>query len=120
MTISVRDLRKSYGDTPAVRGISFDVAPGEVFGLLGANGAGKTTTIEILEGYRRRSSGDVEVLGADPGRPTRAWRERIGLVLQECELDHSLTGDVTALDGLDLVSAEGDVVAMLGPNRGLE
>jgi ABC-2 type transport system ATP-binding protein len=91
MTISVRDLRKSYGDTPAVRGISFDVAPGEVFGLLGANGAGKTTTIEILEGYRPRSSGEVEVLGADPGRPTRAWRERIGLVLQECELDHTLT-----------------------------
>jgi ABC-2 type transport system ATP-binding protein len=91
MAISVRDLRKSYGDTPAVRGISFDVAPGEVFGLLGANGAGKTTTIEILEGYRERTSGDVEVLGADPGRPTRAWRERIGLVLQECELDHSLT-----------------------------
>jgi ABC-2 type transport system ATP-binding protein len=91
MTISVRDLRKSYGDTPAVRGISFDVAPGEVFGLLGANGAGKTTTIEILEGYRRRTSGEVEVLGADPGRPTRPWRERIGLVLQECELDHTLT-----------------------------
>jgi ABC-2 type transport system ATP-binding protein len=91
MAISVRDLRKSYGDTPAVLGISFDVAPGEVFGLLGANGAGKTTTIEILEGYRERSSGDVEVLGADPGRPPRAWRERIGLVLQECELDHMLT-----------------------------
>jgi ABC-2 type transport system ATP-binding protein len=91
MTISVRDLRKSYGDTPAVRGISFDVAPGEVFGLLGANGAGKTTTIEILEGYRRRTAGDVEVLGADPARPTRAWRDRIGLVLQECELDQTLT-----------------------------
>ena len=91
MAISVRDLRKSYDDTPAVRGISFDVAPGEVFGLLGANGAGKTTTIEILEGYRARTSGVVEVLGADPGRPSRAWRERIGLVLQECELDQSLT-----------------------------
>jgi ABC-2 type transport system ATP-binding protein len=89
--ISVRDLRKSYGETPAVRGISFDVEPGEVFGLLGANGAGKTTTVEILEGYRERTAGDVRVLGTDPGRPTRAWRERIGLVLQECELDHSLT-----------------------------
>ena len=89
--ISVRDLRKSYGENPAVRGISFDVAPGEVFGLLGANGAGKTTTVEILEGYRDRTSGDVEVLGTDPGRPTRVWRERIGLVLQECELEHSLT-----------------------------
>jgi ABC-2 type transport system ATP-binding protein len=89
--ISVRDLRKSYGDTAAVRGISFDVAPGEVFGLLGANGAGKTTTVEILEGYRERTAGEVAVLGGDPGRPTRGWRERIGLVLQECELDHSLT-----------------------------
>jgi ABC-2 type transport system ATP-binding protein len=89
--ISVHDLHKSYGETHAVRGISFDVAPGEVFGLLGANGAGKTTTVEILEGYRERTSGDVAVLGADPGRPTRPWRERIGLVLQDCELDHSLT-----------------------------
>ena len=89
--IAVRDLRKSYGDTAAVRGISFEVAPGEVFGLLGANGAGKTTTIEILEGYRERTSGEVEVLGADPGRPTRPWRERIGLVLQDCELEHALT-----------------------------
>jgi len=89
--ISVRDLCKSYGDRAAVRGISFDVGRGEVFGLLGANGAGKTTTVEILEGYRARTSGDVRVLGADPGRPERAWRERIGLVLQECELDRSLT-----------------------------
>ena len=89
--ISVHGLHKSYGDTDAVRGISFDVAPGEVFGLLGANGAGKTTTVEILEGYRARSAGEVRVLGADPGRPARSWRERIGLVLQECELDHSLT-----------------------------
>jgi ABC-2 type transport system ATP-binding protein len=79
--ISVRDLRKSYGGSPAVRGISFDVAPGEVFGLLGANGAGKTTTVEILEGYRNRTSGEVQVLGIDPARPTRGWRERIGLVL---------------------------------------
>jgi ABC-2 type transport system ATP-binding protein len=74
-----------------VRGISFDVATGEVFGLLGPNGAGKTTTIEILEGYRRRTAGQVRVLGVDPGRPTRRWRERIGLVLQDCELDPNLT-----------------------------
>jgi ABC-2 type transport system ATP-binding protein len=60
--ISVRDLRKSYGDTPAVRGVSFEVEPGEVFGLLGANGAGKTTTVEILEGYRERTAGNVGVL----------------------------------------------------------
>jgi ABC-2 type transport system ATP-binding protein len=89
--ISVRDLRKTYRGRDAVRGVSFDVAPGEVFGFLGPNGAGKTTTIEILEGYRARSAGDVRVLGVDPGRPTRRWRERIGLVLQECELDPNLT-----------------------------
>ncbi len=80
-----------YGLNEAVRGISFDVASGEVFGFLGPNGAGKTTTIEILEGYRKRTGGEVSVLGTDPGRPTRRWRERIGLVLQECELDPTLT-----------------------------
>ena len=89
--ISVRDLRMRYGDNEAVRGISFEVGVGEVFGFLGPNGAGKTTTIEILEGYRKRTDGDAVVLGADPGHPTRAWRERIGLVLQECELDPALT-----------------------------
>jgi ABC-2 type transport system ATP-binding protein len=89
--IEVKDLRKSYGSNEAVRGISFEVATGEVFGFLGPNGAGKTTTIEILEGYRQRTGGEVCVLGADPGKPTRAWRERIGLVLQECELDPTLT-----------------------------
>jgi ABC-2 type transport system ATP-binding protein len=89
--ISVRDLRKAYGNHEAVRGISFDVAAGEVFGFLGPNGAGKTTTIEILEGYRRRTAGEVRVLGVDPGRPTRRWRERIGLVLQGSELDPNLT-----------------------------
>ena len=89
--ISVRDLRKAYGSHEAVRGISFEVGRGEVFGFLGANGAGKTTTIEILEGYRERSSGSVEVLGVDPGKPTRRWRERIGLVLQECDLNPSMT-----------------------------
>jgi ABC-2 type transport system ATP-binding protein len=89
--ITVRDLRKSYGASEAVRGVSFDVGQGEIFGFLGPNGAGKTTTIEILEGYRERSSGEVRVLGTDPGRPTRRWRERIGLVLQDCELDPSLT-----------------------------
>ena len=85
--ISVQGLRKSYGEHEAVAGIDFEVAAGEVFGFLGPNGAGKTTTIEILEGYRERSGGEVAVLGTDPGEPTRAWRERVGLVLQECELD---------------------------------
>ena len=81
--IQVRDLRKSYGPLEAVRGISFNVARGEVFGLLGPNGAGKTTTVEILEGYRERSAGDVSVLGFDPARAERAMKERVGIVLQE-------------------------------------
>ena len=85
--ISVRGLRKAYGEHEAVRGIDFEVAAGEVFGFLGPNGAGKTTTIEILEGYRERSGGEVAVLGVDPASPNRAWRNRVGLVLQECELD---------------------------------
>jgi ABC-2 type transport system ATP-binding protein len=80
--ISVRDLRKSYGDVEAVRGISFGVPRGQVFGLLGPNGAGKTTTVEILEGYRARSGGEVSVLGVDPARPTRELRRRVGIVLQ--------------------------------------
>jgi ABC-2 type transport system ATP-binding protein len=87
VAISVRGLRKSYGENEAVAGIDFEVKTGEVFGFLGPNGAGKTTTIEILEGYRERSGGEVSVLGADPATPTRAWRQRVGLVLQECELD---------------------------------
>ena len=89
--ISVRDLRKSYGALEAVRGISFEVAAGEVFGLLGPNGAGKTTTVEILEGYRPRDGGEVEVLGFDPGRTQAAFRERIGVVLQSSELWANLT-----------------------------
>jgi ABC-2 type transport system ATP-binding protein len=89
--ISVEGLRKSYGEYEAVRGIDFEVAAGEVFGFLGPNGAGKTTTIEILEGYRPRSAGRVSVLGIDPGAPSRAWRNRVGLVLQECEMNPVLT-----------------------------
>jgi ABC-2 type transport system ATP-binding protein len=91
VAISVRGLRKSYGEHEAVRGIDFEVAAGEVFGFLGTNGAGKTTTIEILEGYRERTAGEVAVLGRDPARPTRDWRGRIGLVLQESEPDPLLT-----------------------------
>ena len=89
--ISIRGLRKSYGDFEAVRGIDLDVQPGEVFAFLGPNGAGKTTTVEILEGYRRRSGGKVTVLGEDPRHAGRAWRERIGIVLQSCRLDPYLT-----------------------------
>jgi len=80
--ISVRDLRKSYAEVEAVRGISFEVRRGEVFGLLGPNGAGKTTTVEILEGYRRRSGGEVSVLGSDPAARDIELRRRIGIVLQ--------------------------------------
>jgi ABC-2 type transport system ATP-binding protein len=81
--IDVHDLRKSYDGVEAVRGIDFRVERGEVFGLLGPNGAGKTTTVEILEGYRERSGGDVRVLGFDPGKRPRALRERMGIVLQQ-------------------------------------
>ena len=89
--IAVRDLRKSYGELEAVGGISFDVQRGEVFGLLGPNGAGKTTTVEILEGYRKRDGGTVEVLGVDPARAGGDWRERIGVVLQSSAMYETLT-----------------------------
>jgi ABC-2 type transport system ATP-binding protein len=80
--IEVTDLRKSYGPVEAVRGLSFNVERGEVFGLLGPNGAGKTTTVEILEGYRKRSSGEVRVLGRDPQDRDRELQQRVGIVLQ--------------------------------------
>ena len=89
--ISIRGLRKSYGDHEAVRGIDLEVMPGEVFAFLGPNGAGKTTTVEILEGYRKRSGGEVTVLGEDPQRAGRRWRERIGIVLLSGRLDPYLT-----------------------------
>jgi len=89
--ISVHGLRKCYGDYEAVRGISFEIREGEVFGLLGPNGAGKTTTIEILEGYRPRDAGEVDVLGFDPGRAGPAFRERIGVVLQQSQLWPTIT-----------------------------
>ncbi|GAA2885456.1 ABC transporter ATP-binding protein [Streptosporangium fragile] len=81
----VRGLAKRYGDVQAVGGIDLDIREGEVFAILGPNGAGKSTTVEILEGYRTRDAGEVSVLGADPGRPTREWRSRIGIVLQTAE-----------------------------------
>lgn len=81
--VEVRGLSKSYGRRPAVRDLDLDVGYGEIFAILGPNGAGKTTTVEILEGNRRRDSGEVLVLGEDPGRAGRQWRARIGIVLQE-------------------------------------
>jgi ABC-2 type transport system ATP-binding protein len=81
--IAVRDVVKRYGDRTAVDGISFEVAPGELFALLGPNGAGKTTTVEILEGFRRPDGGEVRVLGLDPGRDGDRLRGSIGVMLQE-------------------------------------
>ena len=89
--IKVRELHKSYGAVHAVQGISFDVSEGEVFALLGPNGAGKTTVVEILEGFRARDSGSVEVFGFDPGKRQRPYRERVGIVLQDTAVDRFLT-----------------------------
>jgi ABC-2 type transport system ATP-binding protein len=83
LAIDVHGLTKAYGDFRAVNGIDLQVHRGEVFALLGPNGAGKTTTVEILEGYRSRNGGEVSVLGTDPGRPTPAYKARIGIVLQD-------------------------------------
>jgi ABC-2 type transport system ATP-binding protein len=89
--ITVTDLTKSYDGVEALRGVSFEVRSGEVFGLLGPNGAGKTTTVEILEGYRSRDGGQVSVLGHDPTDAPRELRERIGVVLQHSEFHPLLT-----------------------------
>ena len=89
--ISVTGLRKTYGSLVAVGDLSFEVRAGEVYALLGHNGAGKTTTIEILEGHRERTSGEVSVLGMDPGRGGRELRDRIGIVLQTSGIEPELS-----------------------------
>ncbi len=99
--IEVRGLVKRYGELQAVAGIDLTVLEGEVFALLGPNGAGKTTTVEILEGYRERTSGDVSVLGYDPGDAPREFRERIGIVLQETSVEQELT----VAEALDIYGA---------------
>jgi ABC-2 type transport system ATP-binding protein len=91
LAIEVRDLRKSYGEVEAVRGVSFEVARGEVFCLLGPNGAGKTSIVEILEGYRKRTNGEARVLGMDPAHGQRELRGRVGIVLQQCGVQNDLT-----------------------------
>ena len=89
--IVIKDLRKSYGNVEAVRGIDLTVREGEVFALLGPNGAGKTTTVEILEGYRSRDAGEVSVLGQDPAKGSRSLKSQIGIVLQSTGIDPYLT-----------------------------
>ncbi len=89
--VRVRGLRKSYGDLEAVKGIDLEVRRGEVFALLGPNGAGKTTTMEILEGYRSRTQGDVSVLGHDPGQRDRRLQERVGICLQTTGIERYLS-----------------------------
>ncbi len=89
--VRVRRLRKTYGEIEAVGGVSFDIAEGEVYGLLGHNGAGKSTTVEILEGHRTRTSGEIAVLGMDPATAGRKFRDRIGIVLQTSGVEPELT-----------------------------
>jgi ABC-2 type transport system ATP-binding protein len=115
--IQVQDLRKAYGTVEAVAGISFEVAEGECFALLGPNGAGKTTTVEILEGYRDRDAGQVEVLGHDPRSSQRDFRERVGIVLQSSGHFRELT----VREALDLFGgyypsprASGEVIELVG------
>src|SRR6476659_3284542 len=89
--IYVRGLRKAYGTFEAVKGIDFEVRPGEVFGLLGPNGAGKTSTVEILEGLRPRSGGEVRVLDFDPDRQRKQLKDKIGVCLQSTNLADKMT-----------------------------
>jgi ABC-2 type transport system ATP-binding protein len=112
--IEVRDLHKRYGEFEAVRGIDIAVARGEVFGLLGPNGAGKTTTVEILEGYRERSGGEVSVLGHDPALRSRELRRRIGIVLQSGGIYSHITPREALRHWASFYPAPRDVEEVLG------
>jgi ABC-2 type transport system ATP-binding protein len=115
--ISIRGLRKNYGDLVAVDGVDLEIEHGEVFSLLGPNGAGKTTLVEVLEGYRGRSSGDVRVLGVDPAHPTRDWRARLGIVLQATGQFESLSVEETVIHFAGFYPAPMDVdhvIALVG------
>ncbi|MFD6099355.1 ABC transporter ATP-binding protein [Nocardiopsis flavescens] len=111
--VVVRDLHQHYGSFEAVRGISFEVRPGELFALLGTNGAGKTTTIETLEGFRRPSSGTLRVFGTDPYGQPAALRGRTGAVLQGNGLMEDLTVRESIVLAHDLVSLARDVDELL-------
>ena len=91
LAVEVRGLTKRYGSIDAIRAVDLDVRVGEVFALLGPNGAGKTTTVEVLEGFRSRTAGEVRVLGEDPASAGREWRSRIGLVLQSSQVADEVT-----------------------------
>jgi ABC-2 type transport system ATP-binding protein len=112
--IEVDGLRKAYGGHEALRGLSFEVQRGEVFGLLGPNGAGKTTTVEILEGYRRRDAGTARVLGHDPGARSAELRERVGIVLQSCGTYPHLTVRETVEHWAGLYAHPRDVEEVIG------
>jgi len=121
--VVIDHLHKSYGNIQAVKGISMQVERGEIFGFLGPNGAGKTTTVEILEGYRPRDGGTVEVLGRDPGRAGTDWRERIGIVLQSSSLYPNLTVEETLSVFAGYYAkprAVGEVVELVGHEAGGE
>lgn len=115
--VVVQDLRQKYGDFEAVKGVSFEIRPGELFGLLGTNGAGKTTTIETLEGFRRPSSGSVRVFGRDPYGNPPGIRERVNAVLQGSGLMEDLTVQETVTLARDLASTPrtcGETLELVG------
>src|SRR6188768_3222871 len=114
--IEVRDLHKHYGDKRAIDGLDLTIGTGEVFALLGPNGAGKSTTVEILEGFRKRTSGDVSVLGIDPAKPTREWRERLGFMLQTTSDQLALSPREAVTHMAACIPARGTATSCLRPS----